>query len=108
MKRARSWQGWIAVGLVLGGLALASGGCTADAHSRQVEMTHWYDEDTFVMVYTRQQKMGTIRGIFRPEAKTNHLQVCQVNDDNEVRCEHQRQVSNILNPHMRDEATLRD
>ncbi len=98
----------LAMGLVVLGLAVVTSGCTADAHSRQVEATHWHDEDTFVLVYTRQQRMGTLRGIFRPEPKSNHVQVCRIDEDNQVTCSHQRQVSNILNPHKRTESQLSD
>ena len=83
-------------------------GCGTESYTRSAEMTHWHDEDTIVLVYTRQQTGGTFATIFRPEPKTLHIRVCKVGDDNTMECRHQREVTNMLNPHLVNEHELED
>ena len=83
-------------------------GCGATSYSRNAEITHWHDEDTIILVYTRQQTGGTFRTFFRPEPKSMHVRVCKVLDDNSLECEHQRRLTNLLNPHVVDGHELDD
>ena len=90
-------------------LLLASSlGCGVEGHTRQAEFTHWHDEDTLVLVYTRQQTMGALSGIFRPTPKTTHIRVCTVEPDNALDCEHQRELTNILNEQLSGSVDLQD
>lgn len=83
-------------------------GCGTTSFTRTAEITHWHDEDTIILVYTRQQTGGTFATFFRPEPKTMHVRVCKVGDDNAIECEHQRVLTNMLNPHVVDEHELED
>lgn len=90
-------------------LLLSSTGCGVDGYSRKAEITHWHDDDTFVMVYTREQTLGTnLSSMFRPEPTTTHIRVCTIEDDNKVRCKHQRKLTNMLNPETVNEINLED
>ena len=93
---------------LLAGTLLLSVGCGVEGHTRQAEFTHWHDEDTLVVVYTRQQTMGAFSSIFRPEPMTTHVRLCVVEEDNTLRCEHQREVTNILNGSLADQVDLQD
>ncbi len=89
-------------------LAMMTTGCSTERHTRTVEFTHWHDEDTLVLVYTRQQTAGTKSGIFRSEPRTTHVRVCTVQEDNSMQCRHQRQLVNMLNPYLVDRTDLDD
>lgn len=93
---------------LIASMLFVSTGCGVDGYSRQAQFTHWHDEDTLVLVYTRQQTMGVLAGIFRPELKTTHVRFCTVEDDNRLECEHQRQLTNMLNPEDSSNLDLQD
>ena len=95
--------------ILLGALLLSTiMGCGTQSYTRSAEMTHWHDDDTIVMVYTRQQTGGTFATLFRPEPKTLHVRICKIGDDNSIECRHQREVTNMLNPHLVNEHELED
>ena len=94
--------------LLLMGLSLGAAACGVDGHTRQAQYTHWHDEDTVILVYTRQQTMGTFAAIFMPTPVTTHVRVCTVEENNALACEHQREVSNILNTGLSDQVDIND
>lgn len=95
--------------IVAASLLISSMGCGVDGYSRKAEITHWHDDDTFVMVYTREQTLGTnLSTLFSPEPTTMHIRVCTIADDNKVRCKHQRKLTNILNPTTVNDINLED
>lgn len=97
------WVGLLVAATLLGGL-----GCASESYSRSAEMTHWHDEDTLIMVYTRQQTGGTLGNLVRPEPQTMHVRVCKVLENNEMECHHQRELTNMLNPHLVNDEELDD
>ncbi len=99
---------WLVAGFVVVGLLLGSVGCGVDGYVRDTEITHWHDEETFILVYTRERTLGNIAAPFRPEGETVHVKVCTIDDDNDVTCRHQRRLTNMLNPETVDEGDLAD
>ena len=93
---------------VIAPLFFMTTGCGVDGFTRQAEFTHWYDEDTIILVYTRQQTMGALSGIVRPAPKTTHVSVCTVAADNSLDCEEQRVLNNILNSQLSEKVDLED
>ena len=84
-------------------------GCGVDGYSRQGEITHWHDDDTIILVYSREQTLGTdLSSLFNPEPTTMHVRVCTIQDDNKVRCQHQRRLTNMLNPGTVNDLNLED
>lgn len=106
--RLVEWSAWSAAAVTVVSLVVIATGCTTERHTRNVEYTHWHDEDTVMLVYTRQQASGTFSGVFRSEPKTTHVRVCVVQDDNSLECKHQQKLTNMLNPHLVDSVDLSD
>ncbi len=97
------------VAALLFSLFIVGVGCTTERHTRNVEFSHWHDEDTLILVYTRQQTAGTKSGVFRSEPRTTHIRVCTVEEeDNSMSCKHQRELVNMLNPYLVDSVDLDD
>lgn len=98
-----------AVAVVVVGLWLMATGCGADHYSRSLEFTHWHDEETLVLVYNRQRSSEGFFAPFRSQPETVHVRMCNIADDNEITCRHQRALTNMLNQHViEDEVRLRD
>lgn len=84
-------------------------GCAVDGYTRNVEFTHWHDDETLVLVYTRQKTMDAyLVQAFAPQPRTTHVRVCSVQEDNSMVCSHQRRLTNMLNHRISEEVDLTD
>ena len=83
-------------------------GCATESISRNVNYTHWHDDETIIFVYNRDVSSGSMITFFRIQPITTHVLVCKVGEDNGVRCREQRQIANMLNPHAVDRIELSD
>lgn len=103
---ALQWPAAMAVALFLLGAAT---GCGVDGYSRNVEFTHWHDDETVIIVYTREQTIGSdLATLVRPSPETTHVRICTVQEDNSLRCKHQRRLTNALNPDTAHQIDLDD
>ncbi len=89
-------------------LVFSSVGCASESIARNVDFTHWHDEETVILVYKRSPSTGGFNTFFRPEPVTTHVLICQIQEDNAVQCKDQRQIANLLNPHAVDSTELAD
>lgn len=107
--RFRHLAGLVAAVLVVAGLLVVSTGCGADRYSRSLEFTHWHDDETIVLVYSRERTTEGLFAPFRSEPETVHVRICSIAEDNTISCRHQSRATNMLNPHAMDgDLELRD
>ena len=83
-------------------------GCATESISRNVNYSHWHDDETIIFVYKRDVAAGSMVSFFRLQPITTHVLVCKVGEDNGVRCKEQRQIANMLNPHAVDRMEISD
>ena len=89
-------------------LASSTIGCASEAYARNVNNTHWHDDDTIVFVYTRDASAGGLNAFFNLSPLTTHVLICKIDEENAAQCREQRQLANILNPHAVDRVDLSD
>lgn len=89
-------------------MAFGSLGCASESIARNVNYTHWHDDETVIFVYNRAPSAGSFAMLFNPLPTTTHVLICLVEENNAVRCKEQRQIANMLNPHAVDLIDLDD
>lgn len=94
--------------LVLGLLLMGSVGCASQGIKRDLNYTHWHDEETMIVVYHRDLSAGGLKALWGPSPMTTHVLVCRVQPKNNLICRDQRLVANMLNPHAVDHVDLAD
>lgn len=89
-------------------LLVSSIGCASEGIARNINHTHWHDDETIVFVYERNPAAGGLNAMFNPAPITAHVMVCKVREDNSIRCKDQPSLNNMLNPHAVDRIDLTD
>ncbi len=94
---------FLVAAVALAAMMVFATGCASEAYSRNVEITHWYDDETVVIIYTRKQTQGGPRAMLGTHPETVHARICTIQDDNTMECKDQRRPTNMLNPHVYDD-----
>lgn len=108
MKSKKSRRFGALRALVLGLVLSSLMGCASQGITRDLNHTHWHDEETMIVVYHRDLSRGGLGALWRPSPKTTHVVVCKVQSQNNLICRDQRMVANMLNPHAVDYVDLAD
>lgn len=83
-------------------------GCASQGITRELNYTHWHDEETMIVVYHRDLNKGVLSAFWRPSPLTTHVLICRIQPENHLICREQRLVANMLNPHAVDFVDLAD